>query len=727
MKKIITILMLMTIGLSAQAAEYLKIGDVSVNLNQDTTNGTGGLTAGYYKYFYAAKKLVLYGAKTSTDAGVGIDSNVEGLTILFNGDNTIYGVLYGIALSGNTDMSINSGTVTCSCSFNDALYTHTYYKPQTTIRGSGGDWYFNGTVSFGGKLTIKNTHMNVTYNGTNSSTAISGLDVLEVDNSTLKVNAGTSHTSVDAPVVLKGCVIADVKTVRAKQITDGSVKLPLPQYSASEPAFLYDTKGSLVTGSLTIKPGTAYGLWISGVQLNSENYGNIWQLETMGAAQSIALLSYTPTTKTLKLQATQGIMASLASQYSGFPTIHNEISGLIINSAQGNNFISAASEGGGVAIESLADCTIKGVLNVIGGEYSIGIKTENSNMTIDNATLAVISGGDYGLYGENSKVFVNNSNLTISGSERAIYVENDGFDPDDNCFITVPEGGLNFIDGIYTRDASTGVMTPATTVSTRPNVRYSLWIKGVQISDINSNYIKNILNSSAEGSITFTPPNTLNIDGLKIKPTEDINDYFIKTTMDELVMNLTGTSYLRAKSGKTLLATDNLTVKGSGSINIDTNDELGLQIKGTLKITDGARFLGSGQSFGISAAGLEMDPGTELQAAAYSETGSSLICNSWPTLRGVALPSNMYFGTVGQDERFFACYKETGQPVTRAYVTINAANAAGLVTDINEAITEQATETIVYSTSGQLLWQGKGQPQLPRGIYIVNGRKVAVR
>ena len=122
-----------------------------------------------------------------------------------------------------------------------------------------------------------------------------------------------------------------------------------------------------------------------------------------------------------------------------------------------------------------------------------------------------------------------------------------------------------------------------------------------------------------------------------------------------------------------------------------------------------------------------MDPGTELQAAAYSETGSSLIFNSWPTLRGVALPSNMYFGTVGQDERFFACYKETGQPVTRVYVTINAANAAGLVTDINEAITEQATETIVYSTSGQLLWQGKGQPQLPRGIYIVNGRKVAVR
>ena len=61
----------------------------------------------------------------------------------------------------------------------------------------------------------------------------------------------------------------------------------------------------------------------------------------------------------------------------------------------------------------------------------------------------------------------------------------------------------------------------------------------------------------------------------------------------------------------------------------------------------------------------------------------------------------------------------TPQTEPALFCELNADNAVGLVTDINVVSTEQATETTVYSTSGQLLWQGKGQPQLPRGIYVV--------
>ena len=712
-----TILMLMTIGLSAQAAE-LKIGGVSVNLNQNTENGTGGLTAGYYNYFYTTKKLVFYNAKISTIAGSGIYSDVEGLTILFNGDQWIYGTTYGMYLAGDTDMSINSGSVVCNSLFADKS------NSQITIRDGGtGEWYFNGTVNFKGKLTIKNTNVNVTGTGLDSPTVISGLDVLEIDNSTLQVNAGSSQVPVLAPVVLKGCVIADVKTVRAKQIEAENSYVPIPQYSASEPAKLYDTKGYLRSGSLTIKPGTAYGLWISGVQLNSENYGNIWQLETMGAAQSIALLSYTPTTKTLKLQATQGIMASLASQYSGFPTIHNEISGLIINSAQGNNYISAASEGGGVAIESLADCTIKGVLNVIGGEYSTGIKTENSNMTIDNATLAVISGGDFGLYGENSKVFVNNSNLTISGSERAIYVENDGFDPDDNCFITVPEGGLNFIDGIYTRDASTGVMTPAKSVQTRPFIKYNLWINGKQVNEVNCNSLISS-NAGYSGTMSFTPStNTLNLNGVNTDIDFNGGNTYIKSTLPTLNINLQGKSYLFGRSSdEGLYATGNVKISGDGYLNFN-GQKKAVYVGGSLELTDNAEVVALGKEYGVSTRKLTMSANTKLSTMANpSNQGKSLIIDNTPTFNGVALPSDMRYDS----SQKCVVDRTTGAPVS-VMVKINADNAAGLVTDINVVSTEQATETTVYSTSGQLLWQGKGQPQLPRGIYIVNGRKVAVR
>ena len=56
MKRVLFILMLMTIGLSAQAAEELKIGSVTVNLNQDTEGGLIGL-AGFYYYYHEEKTL----------------------------------------------------------------------------------------------------------------------------------------------------------------------------------------------------------------------------------------------------------------------------------------------------------------------------------------------------------------------------------------------------------------------------------------------------------------------------------------------------------------------------------------------------------------------------------------------------------------------------------------------------------------------------------------------
>ena len=40
---------------------------------------------------------------------------------------------------------------------------------------------------------------------------------------------------------------------------------------------------------------------------------------------------------------------------------------------------------------------------------------------------------------------------------------------------------------------------------------------------------------------------------------------------------------------------------------------------------------------------------------------------------------------------------------------------------------ETDAPTRVYTTTGQLVWQGTGQPQLPSGIYIVNGTKVVIK
>ena len=94
-------------------------------------------------------------------------------------------------------------------------------------------------------------------------------------------------------------------------------------------------------------------------------------------------------------------------------------------------------------------------------------------------------------------------------------------------------------------------------------------------------------------------------------------------------------------------------------------------------------------------------------------------------LNGVALPSDMYYDSTLQ----CVAYLTTGSPVSD-YVMINAVNAAGLVTDINEITpVGEAGETSIYTTSGTLVWQGTGQPQLPSGIYMIkkNGKTKKVQ
>lgn len=722
MKKILLILMLMTIGLSAQAAE-LMVGGVSVNLNQQVSDCTDGLTGGTYSYFPSKSKLVLNSAKIKTTGSYGIHSTVDGLTILFNGENTIEAE-YGILLEGNTRMAINSnGKVTVTGSLNSLLIQNKSGGSIPNIVMARGTWSFNTNLLLAGKLTIeegadvsfKNTFSgNATISKKNNNPA-----QLTIDNSTLTVNGSSDNVVSDVPMVLNNSVIASpLKAVRVKK--DGSC---LPEYSPSEPALLYNTNGTPLKGNLTIKPGTAYGLWICGVQLNSLNYNSIWQLEVNSVMNDVAYLYYTLSSKTLTMVNT----IRLLSRYCMFPPIHNEIDGLLINTSGGTHYIGYSVDYGLNGIESLAKCSIYGGGSLsVSSENGDAIYVDNSDMIIDNITLNARGGAD-GLEGQgNSKIYVSNSTLDISGGKEAIYVQNNGFDPNGNCYITTPTDGFKFDNSIYSYDFSTGQLIPivATTVKARQLIRYPLWMNGTQITELNCDRIKSILNSnSAEGSITFSPPNKLLINNLKILPGGTLDDYFISTSLDELILNLTGTSFMRA-TGKSLFTTKHLTVTGTGKINIDTGDDNGIQVGGTLKITGSASFMGSGKLLGVSANKLVMTSGTELIANASSESGKSLACNTAPQLDGVALPADMYYYA----SKNCICYKATNLPVTRNEVVINAKNVNTVATSIEEPDAfETDAPTRVYTTTGQLVWQGTGQPQLPSGIYIVNGTKVVIK
>ena len=654
MKRVLFILMLMTIGLSAQAAEELKVGGVTVNLDQDTNGGLIGL-AGFYYYYHEEKTLKIYNGIMTNG---GIESSVKDLTIEFYGNN----ILIYINLKADTHLT-NHGTVTINPSNTYAMFTN---NEQVDI--TGGTWVFKACVRLGSKkLIIKDgADVSITHTDASEYGISTGQDAtVEVDNATLKIDVPTNNRCTSAAVLLKNSVIdSPLKTVLGTFINiDGNISVS-PNYSSTSRSDIFDTNGEFLKGSLTIKPGTAYDLWISGVRVNSENLNKLWQLDKSGSTNSIA---YTPSTKTLSLNN-----ARLNSEYKLFLPIYNKVTDLKIN-AVGNCYIGGDNNTDG--IESTVDFTINGggTLQVFGNDNGSAIDINKTTLTINDVTLKAI-GGKYGLYGsDGSTVKVDNSYLTVSGTDKAISVGD--FDPDNNCFFMSPTNAINWGTTVVSI-SSTGVTTAATYVQTRPMVKYPLYINGFQVCEVNCNEIMKLLGvPETLGSITFYPPNELRINNLKIDSNRTLDDYFISTTLDELILNLTGTSYINA-TGNSLTATKNLTVTGTGVITIDTGDN-GIQVGGTLKITGSASFHGVGNTYGIAARKLVMTPGTELEVIARSESGRSLYCDSEPELDGVALPADMYYNPSMRS----VCYKSNNQPVTRKYVKINAKN--GNITKIS--------------------------------------------
>ncbi|GEM_PF-6823060 len=465
MKKIITILMLMTIGLSAQAQE-LTVNGKDISLSKDGTylDATGLIT---FRYLYQEKKLVF-----TNNVLTRIVSSVEDLTIEFYGTNTIMhtGQSAAVQLNNKTKL-INNGTVAIRGRLqtgDEADYRSLAIYNSTHVDISGGTWNLKGEIrlqksnsSTDPYLTIKDgAVVNVTTNLVHQ-TGISGFienetnhlygytGVVEVDNSTLEVETDQGDC-IDARVVLKNSVIA--KPLKVVHGDDGSV------YDGEQGIYgeLYDTKRNRLTGSVLITPGTAYDLWIGGVRVNSENINDIYLLDSRPNRIG---LSYNPSTKSLNLYE-----SVLNSEYLIFPPIYSKVDGLFINVA-GTCNIGKSENSCWVGIYSRAKCTICGmgtvqdVLNVkgykINNNYGDAIHVdENTTLNIWNLTVNA-QGNRYGLYGYKCTVSPYNSYITLDGDSYALSASESVFDPDGECAIVKPVGGIRRGATIYEADGVT--------------------------------------------------------------------------------------------------------------------------------------------------------------------------------------------------------------------------------------------------------------------------------
>ena len=655
-----------------------------------TTSVTNENITGSVSYNHSTRTLTMNGATTTTGCFV---PKQDGMKLLVAGTSKLS--------SGNgNSISLDGKNLTIQG-------TNTAKLESGAIRLGG-----QGTLSITNGVTVNIKSYNVGYPGISFANAENELSFISQDSDPhVIVNGSTLNISsankpcITAGLQLIGSVVGSPANAVLCCLVDQE---PVPSYITPGALYLYNNDMSnYLTGDVSITTGTAYNLWVNSVQVNSRNCSN---LNTVVASGSC---SYSHSSKQLSLSSVS------INNPVGF-CIYNSISGLNIVST-GTNTLKTTSTAS--SIKSTEDFTISGSghLKASSSGYS-GIYVTKT-LTISNTevtasgTYAILGSYDNNFANQNSwsKVYVNNSKLHLTGSTQAIDVGI--FDPENNCYIVSPSGGVKVLNTISNAD-----YTPAKTVELRPMVKYNLWINGTQVNEINYSSLHSLDPDNFSGTMTFTPStNTLKLNAFNTSSDYDGGDTFIKSTLSSLKIELAGDSHIFGSSSQEgFNTTGSVEFCGTGSIEFRSQQKP-LYVGGRLVLSGQAALYTTGYQYGISTRSLTMSAGTFLRTIAANTDGKSLIIDSSPSLTGVALPSTMYYNSSLK----CIAYKNTGAAVTRDYVKINSENVAQISTDINEITpAEEAGETSIYTTSGTLVWQGAGQPQLPRGIYIMkkNGK-----
>ena len=663
------------------------------------TSITNENITGSVSYYHSTKTLTMNGATTKTGCFVprqdGMKLLVAGTNELSSGNgNSINLNGYNLTIQGTSTAKLKSGAIRL---------------------GSETDSY--GKLSITGGVTVNITSYNVGYPGISFKNMEDEHSIISQQNDPyVVVNGSTLNISsankpcITAGLQLIGTVVGSANAILCLMVDKDGNKVPALNYVPANPLYLYNNDiSSLLTGDVSITTGTAYNLWVNGVQVNSRNCSNLNKAVTSGTC------SYSNSSKQLSLSSVN--ISVNANSLVGY-CIYNEISGLNIVST-GTNTLNTAGQA--PSIRSVEDFTISGSGHLkASSTKESGIRFEKT-LTISNTELT--ASGEYAIQGSYdyttnqdswSTVYVNNSKLHLSGSTQAIDVSI--FDPDNNCYIITPSGGIKTGNTIYNANGK-----PAKTVELRQLIRYNLWINGTQVNELNYGNLQS-LNTNYSGTMTFTPStNTLKLNSFTTPIDFNGGNTFIKSTLSSLKIELTDDSHLYCRSSQEgLYATGSVEFCGTGSIYINSKQRA-VYVGGELVLSGQAVVTAIGNNqYGVSARSLTMSAGTDLKALGGND-GKSLILDNPPSLTGVALPNTMYYDSSLK----CVAYKATGEAVTKEYVKINSNNYTQISTSINEVNPiEETGETSIYTTSGTLVWKGKGQPQLPKGIYVMkkNGK-----
>ena len=459
----------------------------------------------------------------------------------------------------------------------------------------------------------------------------------------------------------------------------------------------------------TAQAQTEYDLKICGTQVTSDNCGDLSAIDGVEGT-----VSYDPDSKTLTLENAKLNVEGNAD------CIDSDIDGLTIK-VSGTNELNAKNEA--IIVSAPATITGGGTLNAKSEGFA-AIYAVEKNLTIKDCI--VNAKGAYGITGQvgsKEKLLISNATVTAEGEKGSICdfkeITLEG------CAITQP-AGATFDESKHAIVLNGETVTSE--VKIEPVTYYALEICGTQVTSDNCGDLSVI--DGVEGTVKYEPESkTLTLENATIKNTkkEDYSSLGLYNAIDGLAIRLIGNNTISVEYNSGIVNRDGnaLTLTGNGKLTVKSLAETSrysIFNEGTITVRN-CTLEASGWVGGLNRGYWKFDHCTVHVKGGgdseYEDLGSINRLSQKPEFIGCAViaPAGTYWKE-GEDivgEPYYSLFGADDKVVTD-WVTI--ADPTSIHTPIVDTNTKQG----IYTLSGVKL-NGEAK-DLPKGIYIVNGKKV---
>ncbi|WP_311356466.1 hypothetical protein [Alloprevotella tannerae] len=447
--------------------------------------------------------------------------------------------------------------------------------------------------------------------------------------------------------------------------------------------------GEIVESEVKIVP-TKYDLFICGTQVTSDHCGDLSVIP--GVKGSV---SYDPYNKTLTLENAK---LNVEGDHSG---IESEIDGLTIK-VSGTNELKAENSAA-VTIGAPATITGGGTLNAE-SEESCGIYALETNLTIKDCI--VNAKGKYGITGQvGSKEKLLISNATVTAEGRAGSICDFKEITLEDCVITQPAGAV--VDNSQGAIVLNGE-TVTSEVKIVPITKYDLKICGTQVTSGNCGDLSVI--PGVEGTVKYDPDSkTLTLEDAKLNIEGEVD--CIESEIDGLTIKVSGTNELNAVDAAAIVDAPT-TITGGGTLNMKSEKYAAIYAARTnLTIKD--CIVNAKGKWGIAGYNDSKEKLFISKATVTAEGREGSIRNFKEiTLEDCAITQPA--GAVVDNSQ--GAVVLNGEIVKSEVVITRGSDG------INTPTIDTTARRGIYTLSGVKL--GGEVKDLPKGVYIVNGKKV---